>query len=75
MSKDNFLRVMKTFVSNLNDDQCSSLLLKVWQRLSRAFLVLAGVALGVFRGGNDSSHEVAILQFLGYYECQKSPKK
>jgi len=29
VSKDNFLRVMKTFVSNLNDDQCSSLLLKV----------------------------------------------
>ena len=34
----------------------------------------AGVALGIFRRGADSSNDGAQIWFSGYYKCQKSPK-
>ena len=38
-------------------------------------LIPPGVAPGIFRREADSSDEGAKIWFLGYYKCQKSPKK
>ena len=42
---------------------------------TRIFGVKPGVAPGIFRRGASSSDEGAKIRFLGYFDCQKSPKK